>query len=167
MLDPNELKPSKPLTGRTVLIALLAFFGVVFAANAVLVKLAIDTLPGTEVDSAYKASLAFNSFIRSARAQDEQGWRAAASVSRNAAGYAVIEIEMRDRDGAPLSGLSVAANLVRPTDKRADRAVALRELHAGTYRGDAEQVAQGQWDLLIKAERGSGRFASKNRIVLK
>ena len=48
----------KPLTGRKVLFLLVAFFGVVIAVNLVMMKLAIQTLPGTEVDSAYSASLA-------------------------------------------------------------------------------------------------------------
>lgn len=167
MLNSPRLKRGKQLTGRTVFALLLAFFGIVFGANAVMVKLAIDTLPGTEVDSAYKASLAFNGMIRSARAQDDQGWRAEAKVTRDESGHAVVEIDMRDRSGAPVSGLSVAVNLARPTDKRADRALAVRESRSGVYRGDAEQVAQGQWDLVIEAERGAQRFASKNRIVFK
>ena len=46
----------RPLTGRVVLISLVAFFAIVIAVNLVLAKLAIDTLPGTEVESAYGAS---------------------------------------------------------------------------------------------------------------
>ena len=36
---------------------LVAFFGVVIGVNLVMMRLAIKTLPGTEVDSAYSASL--------------------------------------------------------------------------------------------------------------
>ena len=46
-----------PLTGRKVLLMLVAFFGVVIGVNVIMMKLAIQTLPGTEVDSAYSASL--------------------------------------------------------------------------------------------------------------
>jgi nitrogen fixation protein FixH len=47
----------KPLTGGKVLLMLVAFFGVVFGVNFTMANLAIKTLPGTEVDSAYSASL--------------------------------------------------------------------------------------------------------------
>ena len=53
--------------GRKVLFMLLGFFGVVFGVNFLMMKLAIDTLPGTEVDSAYSASLAYEQDIVAAR----------------------------------------------------------------------------------------------------
>jgi len=43
----------KPLTGAKVLFMLLAFFGVVIGVNMIMMRLAIQTLPGTDVDSAY------------------------------------------------------------------------------------------------------------------
>ena len=62
-------KPSaspKPLTGRKVLFVLLAFFGVVIGVNMIMMRLAIQTLPGTDVDSAYSASLAYENEIAAA-----------------------------------------------------------------------------------------------------
>ena len=55
----------KPLTGRKVFILLVAFFGVVIGVNLVMMKFAIQTLPGTEVDSAYSASLAYEKALAS------------------------------------------------------------------------------------------------------
>jgi nitrogen fixation protein FixH len=59
----RPLVAPKPLTGGKVLCMLVAFFGVVFSVNFLMAKLAIDTLPGTEVDSAYSASLAYEKEI--------------------------------------------------------------------------------------------------------
>ena len=42
---------------------MVAFFGVVIGVNIVMMRLAIQTLPGTEVDSAYSASLAYEKEI--------------------------------------------------------------------------------------------------------
>jgi hypothetical protein len=64
----------KPLTGRKVLFMLVAFFGVVFGVNFLLMKLAIDTLPGTDVDSAYSASLAYEHEIGAAHDQNARNW---------------------------------------------------------------------------------------------
>ena len=49
----------KPLTGGKVLAMLIAFFGVVIGVNMIMMRLAIQTMPGTDVDSAYAASLAY------------------------------------------------------------------------------------------------------------
>ncbi len=167
----NRTMPSSPsaspLTGRRVLIYLIAFFAVVVGANMVMVKLAIDTLPGTEVDSAYRASLTYNAEISAARAQAARGWRVGAHVERGPDQRASVRIEARDAGNALVSGVAFFARLARPTDKRADRIVALAERESGIYRGEAEDVAPGQWDLIIEADRGAERvFLSRNRVLL-
>ena len=157
----------KPLTGRTVLVYLLAFFGVVIGANLVMMKLAMDTLPGTEVDSAYRASLAFNSDVAAARAQEHRGWQVNAHVERKTDGIALVAVEARDKNGAPLAGIGFTARLARPTDKRADRIVFLDERGSGAFRGAASGVEPGQWDLVIEAEGAAGRlFLSTTRVIL-
>lgn len=157
----------RPLTGRRVLLYLVAFFAVVFAANAALVKFAIDTLPGTEVDSAYRASLAFNAEIAAAHAQAQRGWHIAAHVERNGEGGARLRIDARDATGAPLGGVGFTARLERPTDVRGDRKFALTEREAGIYAGQAADVAPGQWELIVEAARDDERvFLSRNRVVL-
>jgi nitrogen fixation protein FixH len=163
-----EAKASqRPLTGRRVLVYLVAFFAVVFAANAALVTFAIETLPGTEVDSAYRASLAFNREIAAAKAQAQRGWKVAAHVERSGDGGARLRIDARDAAGAPLGGAGFMARLSRPADERADRAFVLAERESGIYTGAAGGVAPGQWDLVIEAARGSERvFLSRNRVVL-
>jgi nitrogen fixation protein FixH len=158
----------KPLTGRTVLFGLIAFFAVVIGANLTLTVLAIGTMPGTEVDSAYRASLAFNSEIGAARAQAARNRQVAARVERDIDGRAKVRIDARDARGAPLTGLAFAARLLRPTDQRADRSFALAERESGIYRGSATDVASGLWELLIEANQGGRRvFLSRNRLLLK
>ena len=72
----------KPLTGGMVLLMLVVFFGVVFGVNGLLATLAIQTLPGTEVDSAYSASLGYAKEITAARDQDARAWKVNAHVQR-------------------------------------------------------------------------------------
>jgi nitrogen fixation protein FixH len=158
---------SRPLTGRRVLIYLVAFFAVVFAANGALVVLAVDTLPGVEVDSAYRASLAFNSEIARAHAQAARAWHVAAQVERDGGGIARLRIEARDAKNAPLSGVVFSARLARPTDQREDRAFRLNEPETGIYRGVAQDISAGQWELVIEGMRGSERvYLSRNRVLL-
>ncbi|HML14340.1 MAG TPA: FixH family protein [Xanthobacteraceae bacterium] len=156
------------LTGRAVLIWLLAFFAVVFAANGVMMTFAIETMSGTEVDSSYRAGMTFNAEAQAARRQDERGWRVSGHAARDADGNATVRVEARDQAGVPLTGLKFSAALERPTDKRADRRIALAEQQTGLYRGEAAGVAPGQWDLVLEAERAGERlFFSKTRVLLK
>ena len=161
-------KRERVLTGRGVLVWLLAFFAVVFTANGVMMKFAIQTMSGTGVDSAYRAGLAFNAEAQAARRQDERAWHVSGHAARNADGNAVVRVEARDKAGAPLTGLAFSAALERPIDKRADRRIALVELQTGLYGGKAADVAPGQWDLILEADRGGERlFVSKTRVFLK
>ena len=157
----------RPLTGRTVLICLIAFFGVVIGVNITLAKFAIDTLPGTEVDSAYSASIAYQSEIAAARAQAGRGWKVHPHVERAADGHADIRVDARDRNGATIAGLAFTGRLERPADRRADRVIDLAEAGNAAYRGQLVALAPGLWDLVLEGDvSGKRLFLSKNRIVL-
>lgn len=157
----------KPLTGGKVLAMLIAFFGVVIGVNVVMMKLATATLPGTEVDSAYAASLAYGREITAAHEQDARNWNVAAHLARDAAGGTTLEVEARDGNGRPLTGLQFTGRLERPADQRADQAIELSEAGGGRYRGKGSEIAPGQWDLVLESEaKGQRVFLSRNRVVL-
>jgi nitrogen fixation protein FixH len=157
----------RPLTGRFVFIAVVSFFAVVIGVNVVMMRLAITTLPGTEVDSAYSAGLAYQREILAARQQNARDWKVDAHIERKPDGFAALNIDARDRNGAPLAGLAIFARLERPTDRRADRAFEIAESAGGRYRGTVQSVAAGQWDLVIEANTdGKRMFLSRNRVVL-
>jgi nitrogen fixation protein FixH len=165
-MDRSLVSP-RPLTGRKVLLMLLAFFGVVFAVNFLLMKLAIDTLPGTEVDSAYSASLGYEKEIAAASDQNARNWKVDAHIQREPDGGATLRVEARDNNGKPMSGLTFQGRFERPTDRRADQPVALAEMGIGIYRGTAPLIAAGQWDLVLEAvAAGQRMFLSKNRVML-
>jgi nitrogen fixation protein FixH len=164
---PAETPSAAKLSGGTVLASLIAFFGVVIGVNVVMMTLAISTMPGLEVESPYIAGLKYNAEISAAREQAGRGWRMTSHVDRDAGGRAVVSVEARDRNGAPLTGLALTVRLARPTDKRADRIVVLTERAGGSYRGEASDVVEGLWDVEFDADRGAERmFRSKNRITL-
>jgi len=157
----------KPLTGAKVLLILVAFFGVVIGVNMVMMRFAIQTLPGTEVDSAYSASLAYEKEIATARDQSARNWKVDAHVERSGQGGATLQVEARDNDGRPMSGLKFQGRFERPTDRRADQPVTLAETGIGIYSGSASPVAPGQWDLVLEGDAAGRRmFLSRNRVLL-
>jgi nitrogen fixation protein FixH len=157
----------KPLTGGKVLAMLVAFFAIVIGVNVTMMKLAILTLPGTEVDSAYTASLGYEKEIAAARDQTARRWQVDAHIQRAADGGATVQVEARDESGRPMTGLTFQGRFERPTDKRADLPVELAEVGVGVYRGGTPSIAPGQWDLVIEGDAAGQRmFLSKNRVLL-
>jgi len=162
----NDSGRPRELTGRTVLICLVGFFGIVAAVNAVMMVAAISTLSGLDSDSPYQAGLAFDEEIAAARAQQALHWQVDANVERDG-GETLVEITARDADGTPLPGLTATASLAHPADRRLDRDLAITQDGPGHFRA-VSGTAVGQWDLVIELSRdGTRRFRSKNRIVLR
>jgi nitrogen fixation protein FixH len=156
----------RELTGRTVLICLVAFFAVVAGVNGIMVRAAVSTFGGVETQSSYRAGLLFASELAASHAQDARNWKVRASIVHERAARRV-EITARDAEGRPLTGLTAVIRLAHPADRRADRLVETAELSPGRFSGAVDAV-QGQWDLAIELMRGEERvFRSKSRVFLK
>jgi nitrogen fixation protein FixH len=165
MIAANDPACARPLTGRTVLIWLIAFFATISIVNAIMIRAAITTFGGLETGSAYQAGRTFEREIAAARAQDARHWQVKANL-RRAGAEALVEIDARDAGGQALAGLAASATLHHPTDARADHVVPLNETAPGRFSGTAA-TAPGQWDILIELTRGPERvFRSRNRVVL-
>jgi len=160
-------KKVRVLTGRAVLIWLLAFFGVVFAINAVLVQAAISTFGGVETLSSYKAGLQFEQDANLAQRQDARHWQIGGTLTRDRAGEAVLDVTARDAQGAPLRGLTADARLAHPADDRLDHAIEIGAVGDGVFHG-ATAAQAGQWELIIDLYRGKERvFRSRSRVTLR
>jgi nitrogen fixation protein FixH len=166
-VDRKSATTTRPLTGRTVLVALLIFFGIVIGVNGVMIAFAIGTMPGLETEKPYQAGIAYNAEIEAARAQAGRHWTVASHITRDAPGRVTARVDLHDSNGAAVGGLTVAVRLLRPADQRGDRTIALGERAPGTYEGEATGVAAGAWDVEIEAARASERqFRSHNRVIM-
>ncbi len=159
-------KAAREVTGRMVLVCLVAFFAVVAGVNAVMIRFAVSTFGGVETESSYQAGLAFARETAAVAEQDARHWQVRAKVSE-APDATLIELIAHDSNDRPLTGLDASARLVHLTDKRADRVLPLDETAPGLFRGHGEP-ALGQWALVIELSRdGTAVFRSRNRIFLK
>ena len=160
--------PYKPreLTGKHVLICFLGFFGLVFAANAVMVKAAMSTFGGVQTISSYKAGLMFGQDVARAEQQDALHWQVTGKLSRDGGGNAVLDISVRDPVGIAVNGLSAQARLAHPADERRDHFIALNDASAGRFRG-VTRAEPGQWELIVDLYRNDARvFRSRSRVTL-
>ncbi len=161
--------PNRPfvLNGRIVAAALAGFFLVVAGANATMLAMALRTMPGVEVKSAYETSQRFNGEIARMQRQTERGWQAQAEIRREGEA-AVIVLGLRDQSGAAVPGLAVEARLLRPATRQEDRETPLAETAPGRYRGLIEAAQAGAWTLALQARHdGEIVFTSRSRVLLK
>jgi nitrogen fixation protein FixH len=157
-----RLGQPRRLTGRQVLWILVAAFGFVFAVNGTMAWLAEKSFPGLVSDDAYREGLEYNRTLAARRAQLALGWRADVTVTGEGTAR-IVTATFRDRDGAPLTGMSVTAHLVRPVVQGLDRTSVLAEAAPGTYRADIALAALGNWRLEIDATRPAFRARPAER----
>lgn len=142
----------KQWTGRTALCLFLAFFGVVFAANAAFIYLASVSWTGLATEDAYRKGVAYNQTIDRAAAQRALGWQTAVSLAPVDGGTHRLGLTLRDRADAPLNGRTVTATLRRPgVDDVIETALQWRD--SGYYASDLVLPYPGQWDVRIEVAR--------------
>lgn len=153
-----------PITGRHVLYGMLAFFGVIFAVNAVFVYYARTTWTGLETENAYQKGLSYNDNIRAAGSQHVLGWQV---PDIRLAAVGEVQAMFVDRHKQPLNGLTVTAVVRRPVSSAFDQTVALTELGEGKYAGRLPPLSAGQWQVILHARRGMDEFRVEQRVILK
>lgn len=160
-------KKPRELTGRAVLLWLVAFFGIVFVVNGIMVKAATSTFGGVETASSYKAGQMFEQEVANAEKQDARHWQVAGRLTHEKAGQAVLDLTARDGKGAPLTDLTAKARLAHPADERLDHVIELARIGAGEFKGEVGAQA-GQWELIVDLYRGDDRvFRSRSKVILK
>lgn len=145
------------LKGWHVLLIFVAFFGVVIAVNAWFITDAYRTFPGETSVTPYEDGLAYNAALRQKQAQEALGWAIAVGVADG-----VIQVDVRDRTGAPLSGLKASAHLHHPATDSGERWMTLRPAGRGAYVADRAPRAGG-WDVEIVVTDGAGHTARAER----
>jgi nitrogen fixation protein FixH len=162
-------EPQGPvIRGKHVLFGLLAMFGLVIAVNLVFVWFAVGTFTGVTTENPYKEGLAYNQVLAARDAQRDLGWQGAVTHDREGNGTRQIAVNLSDRDGKPLRGLSLEGSLRRPTHAGLDQPLVWRESAAGHYTAEVSLPELGNWDLAVSARDGDGPpFEMKARLWFK
>lgn len=160
-MSAGSAPPRPPFTikGWHVAAAVVAFFAVVIGVDAVFLTLAYRTHPGQVEARPYETGLIYNAELERLRTQEALGWRAA--VETRPEGLSVL---LQDREGAPLSGLTVKATLQRPATELGRSVMILTETSPGRYLGDHAGLS-GAWDTEIAATGTAGEsFLAERRL---
>lgn len=162
MIEDSDYHPTgKILTGRMVLAILVGFFGVMLAVNFIFASYAVKTFSGLDADNPYDSGLAYNQEIASAKAQDALGW--SVEIGHEAGADAMqFNVTVKDRDGAPVTGLDAELNFYYPATRKLDRHIAATPVANGVYSG-AATLSKGHWVVELDLKRGGERlFRSHN-----
>ena len=152
--------PGFRITGVHVLIAVVAFFGAIIAVDSTFMVMAIKTFPGQVSVTPYEDGLVYNAHLDQLRRQDKLGWRSAASAVPGE-----VVLEFQDREGRPVSGLTVTGKLERPATETGRVALTFTETAEGRYLAPAGKLS-GAWDLTSEARGTGGQiFVSERRLT--
>ena len=147
-IQPQPL-PKGAWTGRHVVIALVAFFAVIFAINGLFLYFAITSFSGVETDNAYRRGVAYNAVLDEARREARLGWTATLSADGG-----VPRLVLKDAAGAPVTGAAIAGKVGRPSVDKFDRPVTFAEQAGGQYVMQGEALAAGRWIVALDARDG-------------
>lgn len=145
----------------------VAFFLMVFAANGVMIFIAVDTWTGVSTDDAYRKGLAYNRELAAARSQQDAGWQVGFSFTQIDARRGRIEVDLRDREGRPLEGAGLHANVRRPTHQGHDFVAELSALGDGGYGADIDLPLSGQWHIQVLVTHPDGTYQLDERILVR
>ena len=147
------------IKGWHVGLAVTAFFALIIAVDGAFMALAYQSHPGQVASKPYEAGLLFNAELERQHRQRMLGWRAAAEARRDG-----VEVWLRDREGLPLIGLIVTADLQRPATEHGRTMLTLVEAEPGHYVGQRRNLT-GTWDATISARDANGRdFVASRRL---
>lgn len=138
------------ITGRHVLLGLIAFFGIVFAVNGVFLYQALSTHTGVVSNEPYRKGLEYNRTIEADERQTELGWTADLSVPVKAGD---VRLALVDSKGGPVAGLGLTGRVGRPSTDREDQKLAFSESSAGTYVAPLLALGEGTWIVEVQATK--------------
>jgi len=137
------------LSGRHVLLAMVAFFGVIIVADATMIYTAVSTFGGVDNANAYRDGLAYNTRIAREERQAALGWQDKVELL---ADPSRLRVSLRDASGAIPTAVRLEATLGRPATNRADTQLRLVEISPGLFEAPvADDPGPGTWVATVRA----------------
>ncbi len=161
--EPSQPQPPQPkrFTGRHMLFAMLAFFGVVIAVNLTMAVFASTSWTGLVVKNSYVASQAFNRQLEQARVQAARGWTGKIAYRDGA-----IVLSLADKEGQPVLLDTSVVQVGRPAFEQADHRVAMVHQGNGVYHA-SDVLQPGIWQVSVRGTSSRGDYRLDSRLIIK
>lgn len=147
---------AKPLTGRKVLLIVVAFFGIIIGVNLFMATMAVGTFPGMDVKNSYIASQTFDD---DREAQTALGWEVSVTYQTGE-----LQVAVLNTAGSPADVAKFAALIGRPTHVRDDQTPEFQQ-RQGVFTAPVT-LGSGLWNLRLEATSLDGT-PFKQRITFK
>ncbi|WP_142849354.1 FixH family protein [Telmatospirillum sp. J64-1] len=152
----------------------VAGFAVVVGVNGIMFYYASSTFTGLTTTQAFEDGLAYNKTLAAAEIQRQRGWQVEFGVeaspptsAEQQSRFAEVSATFLDRDGQPLSDLTVNALLFRPTAEGYDVSRVLTHVGEGRYVAPVELPLYGQWELRLIGSRGEEQHQLVTRVIVR
>jgi len=142
--DRAERQPFR-FTGKHMVFAMVAFFGVIIAVNITMATLASSSWTGLVVKNSYVASQKYNAQLADSQAQAERGWRSNVSYRDG-----LLTVDVSDRTGTRLRFDRLDVSIGRPAFEQEDRMLALQPVGA-VWQSKPLGLEAGTWMLRVEA----------------
>ena len=136
---------NRPFTGRHMAMILIVFFGIVFAVNFLMARLATSTFGGIVVENTYVASQEFNGWLDQAERQRALGWTAI--VARDEDNWLAIQL------GKAPQYTVVTAEARHPLGQAPNRHLTFSPKGDGRFLSQ-QALPAGRWIVRITAQSG-------------
>lgn len=157
----------RKITGKTVILAMIAFYGVIISVNSLFIFFAIDTWPGLTTEDSYKKGLAYNQTIDAAAKQSAMGWNSIVTVDAATNTDKTIIIRMTEDADTPIGKLVVTAKMERAVGDHKTQIITLSETAPGEYSGTFKEPAEGRWIAEINAVgSNNASFRMKHQVMI-
>lgn len=150
------------ITGKMVLMGMIAFYAVIMAVNGVFMFFALDTWPGLTDRDSYKKGLAYNQTLADGERQKALGWKTTVIT-----GNGRLQLKLTGADDQPLTGAVVAAVASRPVGELSSTALTFSPDGTGGYIAAFDPDLKGRWKVDVTILHGDDRFRTIHEVMVK
>lgn len=158
--------------GKTVLLYLIAFFGIMVVANAAFVYFALSSHTGLHTQNPYEKGIRYNEILDDKRKQEALAWYIESRLE-NIADKHIFLTTLRDKSGAPIIGATVDITWKSPVSDKMDFTSKLERLgedpeiaNPGEYASAVNFPRKGQWYAYIRVTYGKDSYSFKEMFIV-
>lgn len=156
----------KELTGRHVLLMLLAFFGVMLAVNTYFTVAAVKTFRGEDVKRSYRQGLDYNQTLQQRAQQSELGWAISANTNVLADDRVEILLSFNNENDRGVGNLEITGLLSHRVDSRFDKDITFQAIGGGRYKAIVTGL-EGPYVLKAVANQDNASFRFEHSFDVK